>query len=146
MSNTIFTSHSVEETQSLAASMAKSLPQGSVVALIGDLGTGKTTFSQGFARGLGVDDFVNSPTFKLVSQYDSPRGQFNHVDCYRLESSADFLNIGGEFLLNPEDGITFIEWADIIEDIIPDDAIIVRFSRNLEFPERRRLSIEGWKP
>ncbi|NQV37684.1 MAG: tRNA (adenosine(37)-N6)-threonylcarbamoyltransferase complex ATPase subunit type 1 TsaE [Candidatus Marinimicrobia bacterium] len=146
MIKSIFTSNSTDETQVFASNMAKSLPIGTVVALIGDLGTGKTTFSQGCAKGFGVEDFVNSPTFKLVSQYDSPKGQFNHVDCYRLENPNDFLNIGGELLLNPEDGITLIEWADIIENIIPDDTIIVRFSRNPEFMERRVLNIEGWKP
>ena len=107
---------SPEETKSFARSYANQIPNGKVLALIGNLGAGKTTFSQGFALGLGVDDPIISPTFKLVSEYHGER-ILNHIDCYRLDSSRDFLNIGGENFLNCEDGVTIIEWADIINDI-----------------------------
>ena len=87
---------SVTETQSFAADLANSLPAGIVIALIGNLGSGKTTFTQGFAKGLGISEHVGSPTFKLVSEYDGQKGKLIHVDAYRLEGIDDFLNIGGE--------------------------------------------------
>lgn len=145
MNNVIYQSESLEETMSFAAEMATSISHGTVIALIGDLGTGKTAFSQGFAWGLGIKDFVNSPTFKLVSQYDRLDGHLYHVDCYRLDGPQDFINIGGENFLYPLEGITLIEWANIIEEIIPSNSIWIRFSRNPDFPERRILAINGWK-
>tara|TARA_Y100000748_G_scaffold58588_1_gene46746 strand:+ start:108 stop:404 length:297 start_codon:yes stop_codon:yes gene_type:complete len=90
---------SPEETKSFASSYARKISNGSIIALIGNLGAGKTTFSQGFALGLGINESVVSPTFKLVSEYHGKR-VLNHIDCYRLESSSDFLNIGGENFLN----------------------------------------------
>ena len=106
-----FTFYTPEETKLFAFNYAKKISNGKVIALIGNLGSGKTTFSQGFAKGLGIGDSVISPTFKLVSEYNGIRPLY-HIDCYRLESSADFLNIGGENFLNNIDGITLIEWAD----------------------------------
>jgi len=98
---------SPEETKSFASNYANQIPNGKILALIGNLGTGKTTFSQGFALGLGINESIISPTFKLVSEYHGQR-TLNHIDCYRLESSIDFLNIGGENFLNSSDGITII--------------------------------------
>ena len=80
-----YRSTSVTETQSIAANLANSLPLGVVIALIGNLGSGKTTFTQGFAKGLGISEHVGSPTFKLVSEYDGQKGKLIHVDAYRLE-------------------------------------------------------------
>tara|TARA_B000000475_G_scaffold118936_1_gene96180 strand:+ start:9030 stop:9461 length:432 start_codon:yes stop_codon:yes gene_type:complete len=137
-----FTFNSPEETQSFAASFAKKIPDGQVIALIGNLGTGKTTFSQGFARGLDIEDSVISPTFKLVSEYHGKRVLY-HVDCYRLDTFNDFLNIGGENFLNNIDGITLIEWADRIKDIWLDDWIIIYFDRDENDEEKRHLNIRG---
>ena len=106
-----YTFKSPEETKEFASQLAKKVPDGKIIALIGNLGTGKTTLSQGFALGMNIDESVISPTFKLVSEYYGDR-TLNHIDCYRLESSSDFLNIGGENLINCEDGVTLIEWAD----------------------------------
>jgi len=133
---------SVEETKSFAASYAKKIPNGKVIALIGNLGTGKTTFSQGFAQGLDIKDPIISPTFKLVSEYYGKRTLF-HIDCYRLESSIDFFNIGGENFLNNNDGITLIEWADIIKDIWLEDWIVIYFDRDQRDEEKRYIKIEG---
>ena len=137
-----FTFNSPEETQSFAANFAKKIPNGQVIALIGNLGTGKTTFSQGFARGLDIEDSVISPTFKLVSEYHGKRILY-HVDCYRLDTFTDFLNIGGENFLNNIDGITLIEWADRIKDIWLDDWIIIYFDRDENDEEKRHLNIRG---
>lgn len=137
-----FTFNSPEETQLFAAGFAKKIPNGQVIALIGNLGTGKTTFSQGFARGLDIEDSVISPTFKLVSEYHGKRTLY-HVDCYRLDTFTDFLNIGGENFLNNIDGITLIEWADRIKDIWLDDWIIIYFDRDENDEEKRHLNIRG---
>ena len=131
---------SPEETKSFARCYANQIPNGKVLALIGNLGAGKTTFSQGFALGLGVNDSIISPTFKLVSEYHGER-ILNHIDCYRLDSSKDFLNIGGENFLNCEDGVTIIEWADIIKDIWLDDWIIIYFDRDESDEHTRHISI-----
>jgi tRNA threonylcarbamoyladenosine biosynthesis protein TsaE len=139
----IFTFNSVADTQGFAESFALKIPSESVVGLIGNLGTGKTTFTQGFAKGLGVKDHVISPTFKLVSEYDGDDLALNHVDCYRLDQPVEFLNIGGENFLNPENGITLIEWAERIKPYWSDDWIFIHFNRVEGYPNTRLIQISG---
>ena len=136
---------SVTETQSFAADLANSLPAGIVIALIGNLGSGKTTFTQGFAKGLGISENVGSPTFKLVSEYDGQKGKLIHVDAYRLEGIDDFLNIGGEDILATPKAIILIEWGDKLESILPPDAIRISFKRVLDVENERLISIKGLK-
>ena len=131
------------ETKSFASKLSKKVKKGSVVALNGDLGSGKTTFTQGFAKGLGVEQHVGSPTFKLVSEYSGSIMKLYHVDCYRLKSIDEFLNLGGENLLLPYDGVTLIEWANIIEGLIPADSIEIKFSRLRGNTTKRLLTITG---
>ena len=137
-------SKSEDETRTLAAQMAGDILPVTVIALFGDLGTGKTIFSKGFASGLGVEDHVGSPTFKLISEYSGRGINLYHVDCYRMRGSDDFLNIGGEFFLHPTDGITLIEWANIIQDLLPDDTITIQFERVPKKPTERIISFNGW--
>ena len=134
---------SADETKNFAIKIAKKIKVGSVIALNGDLGSGKTTFSQGFAKGLGVNQHVGSPTFKLVSEYSGSTMKLYHVDCYRLNSSEEFLNLGGENLLLPHDGITLIEWANLIEEILPLDSIEIKFLRFKDNKTKRLLRIDG---
>jgi tRNA threonylcarbamoyladenosine biosynthesis protein TsaE len=136
---------SVTETQSFAADLANSLPAGIVIALIGNLGSGKTTFTQGFAKGLGISEHVGSPTFKLVSEYDGQKGKLIHVDAYRLEGIDDFLNIGGEDILATPKATILIEWGDKLESILPPDAIRISFERVLDVENERLISIKGLK-
>ena len=136
---------SVTETQSFAADLANSLPAGIVIALIGNLGSGKTTFTQGFAKGLGISEHVGSPTFKLVSEYDGQKGKLIHVDAYRLEGIDDFLNIGGEDILATPKAIILIEWGDKLESILPPDAIRISFERVLDVENERLISIKELK-
>ena len=136
---------SVTETQSIAANLANSLPTGIVIALIGDLGSGKTTFAQGFAKGLGISEHVGSPTFKLVSEYDGQKGKLIHVDAYRLKGIDDFMNIGGEDILATPRAIILIEWGDKLESILPPDAIRISFKRVLNVENERVISIKGLK-
>jgi len=117
------------ETKELATKVVKNIAIGSVIALIGDLGAGKTAFTQGFAKAMGIKDAVGSPTFKLVSEYEGLEHWLYHIDCYRLKNAQQFMNIGGEEYLYPMNGITLIEWADIIEEILPHDTIIINFKR-----------------
>ena len=131
------------ETKVFASKISKIIKQGSVIALNGDLGSGKTTFSQGFAKGLGVDQHVGSPTFKLVSEYSGSTIKLYHVDCYRLRSGEEFLNLGGENLLLPHDGITLIEWANIIEELLPLDSIEIKFFRVKDNKLKRILRVSG---
>ena len=136
-------SNSVQETKKFAKEISKKTKQGQVEALKGDLGSGKTTFSQGFAKGLGIDQHVGSPTFKLVSEYVGSSLNLYHVDCYRLNSLQEFLNLGGENLLLPDNGITLIEWADIIQELLPKGTIEIEFSRVKDNPNKRKLRISG---
>jgi len=117
------------ETKELATKVAKNIAIGTVIALIGDLGAGKTAFTQGFAKAMGIKEAVGSPTFKLVSEYEGQEHWLYHIDCYRLKNAQQFMNIGGEEYLDPMNGITLIEWADIIEEILPHDTIMINFKR-----------------
>ncbi|MFN2544209.1 MAG: tRNA (adenosine(37)-N6)-threonylcarbamoyltransferase complex ATPase subunit type 1 TsaE [Actinomycetota bacterium] len=104
--------------QDLAASVASLLGGGDVVVLTGDLGAGKTTFVKGAAPALGVDEPVSSPTFTLVRRYRGTR-PVHHVDVYRLDRIQDVLDLGLEDLFDSE-GVTFVEWGDVIEGLLPD--------------------------
>lgn len=133
----------VNMTQMFAQKMAALLPVGTVIAMTGELGSGKTTFSQAFGKGLGVKDDIGSPTFKLVSEYKGSHIRFYHIDCYRMENEKDFFNIGGENYLDPSDGITIIEWADKLEKALPLNCIQMEFKRIKDEPEKRELYITG---
>ena len=136
------TIHSLTELDDFTKSLVSVVKPGSICLFYAEMGAGKTTFSQGFALGLGINESVISPTFKLVSEYHGKRA-LNHIDCYRLESSSDFLNIGGENFLNTSDGITIIEWADRIKDIWLDDWIIIYFDRDENNSNIRHIKITG---
>ena len=132
-----------EETQKFASEFSKTIEMGSIISLNGDLGAGKTTFAQGFARGMGIKQHVGSPTFKLVSEYSGEKMKLFHVDCYRLSGIDDFLNMGGENLLLPKDGICLFEWASIIEGVLPDNTIIIDFIRFKDNSNKRLIKISG---
>ena len=134
---------SFQETKIFASRLSKKIQKGQVIALKGDLGSGKTTFSQGIAEGLGIEQHVGSPTFKLVSEYVGKVLKLYHVDCYRLNNAEEFLNLGGENLLLPDNGITLIEWANIIQELLPEDVIEIVFSRVKGEPNKRLLKIRG---
>ncbi|RMF07614.1 MAG: tRNA (adenosine(37)-N6)-threonylcarbamoyltransferase complex ATPase subunit type 1 TsaE [Candidatus Neomarinimicrobiota bacterium] len=131
--------NSPEETRSLAQEWCREWEPGTVVALSGGLGAGKTTFVQAVARTLGVTEAVGSPTFKLISEYPTAGMNLYHIDCYRLKSPEDFLLIGGENYLPSEDGLTCIEWPDRIESILPRHTIHIRIERDFSRPAFRRF-------
>jgi tRNA threonylcarbamoyladenosine biosynthesis protein TsaE len=111
-----------DDTRALAAALADQLVDGDLLVLTGDLGAGKTCFTQGLGAGLGIDERITSPTFTIAGRYEG-RLVLNHLDVYRLESSAETLDLGlGELL---EDGVTVIEWGDRIADVLPADHLLV---------------------
>lgn len=117
---------SPEETAGVGEDLGRTLAAGAVVALIGELGAGKTCFTQGLARGLGVTTHATSPTFVLVNEY---RGRLpvHHVDAYRTESLTEALDLGLAEILDG-DGVTVIEWADRLLPLLPPHTIVVRIT------------------
>jgi tRNA threonylcarbamoyladenosine biosynthesis protein TsaE len=134
-----FTS-SVEETKALAAAVAELARGGDLVLLSGDLGAGKTAFTQGFGAALDIDEPITSPTFTLVSQY-SGRLELFHLDVYRLERLDDVAELGLSELLD-EGGVTVIEWGDTIMSALPSDYLEVRIHLG-ETDDDRRLEFEA---
>jgi tRNA threonylcarbamoyladenosine biosynthesis protein TsaE len=110
-----FISHSPAETELLGEKFGRAADHGSVIALSGDLGAGKTQFVKGLARGLGISARVHSPTFTLMNEYGGGRLKLFHLDLYRLETRAQILSAGLEEFFQP-DGVSVIEWAERIAD------------------------------
>ncbi|MGN1333644.1 MAG: tRNA (adenosine(37)-N6)-threonylcarbamoyltransferase complex ATPase subunit type 1 TsaE [Anaerovoracaceae bacterium] len=108
-----------EETRRFGLSLADGLAPGDVVALIGDLGTGKTALTRYIAEGLGIKARVNSPTFTIVKEYRQGRIPLYHFDVYRISDPEELFNIGAEEYLYG-DGVCVVEWADLIEEILPE--------------------------
>lgn len=129
------------ETFVLAQNLAQNLNGGDVIGLVGNLGAGKTVFSQGLAKGLGVNDNVTSPTFVVMKIYDCHNHptilQFCHIDAYRLRGGADLLALGVEDYLGEPSTLTVIEWSDKVSGVLPDKAKII----NIEIRDSQR-SIE----
>ena len=136
-----YRSKSVEETQAIGEQLAKRLTPGTVIAYYGDLGAGKTAFTQGLARGLGVDAMVTSPTYTIVNEYLSGRLPLFHFDMYRLSSSEDLFDIGWEDYL-ARGGVCAVEWSERVEDAL-EDAIKITISRDPNQDTYRRITIEG---
>jgi len=113
-----YISNSYEETQKIASDFAKNLKPGDIITLDGDLGAGKTAFTGGLAKGLGIGGYVTSPTFTIVNEYRNGLVPLFHFDVYRIESMDDLYDIGWEDYAS-QGGICVIEWADIIRDGLP---------------------------
>ena len=112
-----------EETMLCGEIMGRLIPRGSIVGLTGDLGAGKTVFAKGLARGLGIEEEPNSPTFVIMSCYEG-RVPLFHFDVYRLSGGAEFEDTGYEEFFYG-DGISVVEWADKIRDVLPENAVII---------------------
>lgn len=117
--------HSAAETQAVAEKLATLVKAGTVITLDGDLGAGKTTFTQGFGKGLGVTRNVNSPTFTIMKQYQG-RLPLYHMDVYRLEDTGD--DIGLEEYING-DGVAIVEWSNLIESSLPTERLAITIKR-----------------
>lgn len=123
--------NSEKETYDLGLRMGKKARKGEVFTLVGDLGTGKTVFTKGFAAGLGIKEQVSSPTFTIVQIYEEGRLPFYHFDVYRIGDIGEMDEIGYEDYLYGE-GVCLIEWADLIFEILPEHYTEVRLKKNLE--------------
>lgn len=113
-----------EDTRAFGLELAKKLKLNTVVALIGDLGTGKTTLSKYIAEGLGVKETITSPTFTVVLEYHSGRLPFYHFDVYRVNDPDDLFEIGAEEYFY-KGGVSVVEWADQVAEILPDDTLCI---------------------
>ena len=122
----IVETHSPEETWALAAVLAEELGPGTVMALHGDLGAGKTCFVQGFAAALGIDEPITSPTYTLIGEYEG-RLPLHHIDLYRLSGPEEALGLGLEEYFDAN-GITAIEWAERAEGLLPPDLLHIQIT------------------
>ena len=141
MKNYIFKSYSENDTKEFAKKLASNLKNGDVIVLTGDLGSGKTKFTEGFLSYFGLEDEISSPTFTIVNEYHKNDINIYHFDVYRLEDSSEFYAIGGEEYF--ENGICLIEWGELIEDALPNEYIKIDFSRNLNDENLRILNIQS---
>lgn len=138
MSELVCTTRSAAETLELGRALGRELLAGDVVALCGDLGSGKTVFVRGIAEGVGADpDEVRSPTFTLCHSYFG-RLILHHFDLYRLEEQEELFQLGFDEYLDPEDAVTAVEWGDKFSMFMPNDALWVRF--DMHGPQERQVS------
>lgn len=136
-----FITHSPDETRELGARLGRVLQPGAVVAFTGDLGAGKTAFTSGLARGLGIDERVTSPTFTIVNEYEGGRLPLFHFDMYRLGSADELFDIGWEDYL-ARGGVCAVEWTENVADAMEEDAIRVSICRGGD-ENSRVIDIEG---
>ena len=141
----IIETYSPEETFEAGRRMGEKAKAGEVYCLNGDLGVGKTVFTQGFARGLGIQGTVNSPTFTIVQQYDEGRLPLYHFAVYRIGDISEMDEIGYEDCFYGE-GVCLIEWSTLIEEILPEHATEIRIEKDLNQGfDYRRISVEERK-
>ncbi|SFB21492.1 tRNA threonylcarbamoyladenosine biosynthesis protein TsaE [Acetitomaculum ruminis DSM 5522] len=127
----IIETNSYEETFELGRKMGQEAKPGCVICLNGDLGCGKTVFTQGFAKGLGIEGGVLSPTFNIVLCHDEGRLPLYHFDVYRIGDIEEMYDLGYEEYIY-SDGVCLIEWADMIKEILPEERIDIHMERDLE--------------
>ena len=136
-----YTSLCESDTEAVGAEVARNCPRGTVIILDGDLGAGKTVFSRGFARELGIDEPVSSPTYTIVQEYELPeKGRLYHLDLYRINGVSAALAFGVDEFLNDPSSYALVEWPERIEGIIPEDAVKVTLKHAGN--EQREISVE----
>ena len=140
MSHFQFISKSEEDTKNFAKSLASYLKTQDIIVLTGDLGSGKTKFTEGILSYFGLENEISSPTFTIVNEYQTKDFPIYHFDVYRLEDSSEFYEMGGEEYF--ENGICLIEWGELIEDALPKDYIHITFSRDDKNENIRILNID----
>jgi tRNA threonylcarbamoyladenosine biosynthesis protein TsaE len=134
-----FTTHSPQQTEAVGAALGRAVKPGTVIAYLGDLGAGKTAFTRGLARGLGIRGAVTSPTYTVVNEYTDGRLPLFHFDMYRLSSSDDLWDIGWEdYLLRG--GVCAVEWSERVWDAL-ENPITVRIEKLSD--DCRRITLEG---
>ena len=139
MCNFEYLSHSAEETVTFAQKLAAKLNAGDLIVLNGELGSGKTKFTEGILKYFGLDSEISSPTFTIVNEYNAKNFNIYHFDVYRFSNSDEFYAIGGEDYFSQ--GLCIIEWGNIISDALPNEYIEINFERTDENPDYRLLKI-----
>ena len=138
----IYESMSEKDTFEFGRKLGEKATAGQIICLDGDLGVGKTVFTQGFVKGLGIEDSVNSPTFTIIQIYDEGRLPLYHFDVYRIGEPEEMYEIGYEEYFFGE-GVCLIEWSKLIEELIPDEAITVTIEKDLSKGlDYRKISVE----
>ena len=133
------------DTYSLGQRLGREAKKGDIFCLNGDLGVGKTVFTQGFAAGLGITEPVNSPTFTILQQYDEGRLPLYHFDVYRIGDVSEMAEVGYEDCFYG-DGVTRIEWPERIRELLPEHVVTVTIEKNLEKGfDYRKITVEGTK-
>ena len=141
----IIETRNAAETYQLGVDIGKQAKKGQVYTLIGDLGVGKTVFTQGLAKGLEISEPISSPTFTIVQVYDEGRLPFYHFDVYRIGDISEMDEIGYEDYVYGE-GVCLIEWANLIEEILPDNRTSIMIEKDLDKGfDYRRITIEERK-
>ena len=139
----IYETNSEKETFELGKNLGEQAKAGQIFCLNGDLGVGKTVFTQGFAKGLGIEENVNSPTFTIIQVYEEGRIPLYHFDVYRIGDPEEMYEIGYEEYFFGE-GVCLIEWSKLIEELIPEEAINIEIDKNLEKGlDYRKITAEG---
>jgi len=137
-----FVSHNENETKKIASLLASKLERGDIVVLSGDLGSGKTKFTEGFLSYWELDNEISSPTFTIVNEHIKDDTNIYHLDVYRLADMGEFYSIGGtEYFTN---GICVIEWGELIEDILPPNYIKIKFSKDENDDSIRYLDFKAY--
>lgn len=134
-----FRTHSAADTAELGRKLGSMLRKGDNVCLIGELGTGKTAFTGGIAKGLGISGYITSPTFTIVNEYEG-RLPLYHFDVYRISDVDEMLDTGYYEYIDG-DGVTVIEWADLITDILPSERIEVHIRKNEDGSDCRTITM-----
>ncbi|MDD7147007.1 MAG: tRNA (adenosine(37)-N6)-threonylcarbamoyltransferase complex ATPase subunit type 1 TsaE [Lachnospiraceae bacterium] len=138
----VYETYSAQETRTLGEKIGLRAAPGEVYTLTGDLGVGKTVFTQGVAKGLGIDEPVNSPTFTILQVYEEGRMPFYHFDVYRIGDVEEMEEIGYEDCFYGE-GVCLIEWAELIGEILPQDCRHITIEKDLQKGfDYRRITIE----
>ena len=139
----VIETHDPEETFEVGRKIGMNAKPGQIYTLTGDLGVGKTVFTQGVAAGLGITEPVNSPTFTIIQEYEDGRLPFYHFDVYRIGDLEEMEEIGYDDYFFGE-GICLIEWAELIEEILPENRISITIEKDLSRGfDYRRITIEG---
>ena len=137
-----YVTNSPAETEALGQRLAERLQPGDVIAYTGDLGAGKTAFTRGLARGLGITERITSPTFTIVNEYLGGRLPLFHFDMYRLGSSEELYEIGWEDYL-ARGGVCAVEWSERVSEALPEDTLWVTLERVDGQEDWRRITVEG---
>lgn len=141
----IIETRSAGETYRLGVEIGKNAKKGDVLTLVGDLGVGKTVFTQGLAKGLAIEEQISSPTFTIVQVYDEGRLPFYHFDVYRIGDISEMDEIGYEDYVYGE-GVSLIEWANLIEEILPENRTSILIEKDLKQGfDYRKITIEERK-